>query len=185
MANISVLPERFVLVTYEAADIASFADRVASGVGFEAGDDIHLIIDETTPLRRTRLTNTDPVTIAVEGGAFENPKVPRALGEEQVLSSLIEPVFQAHDRLRGGFGDAPAENKLTLAQRIAWDIYCHGRASRVNLPVQKQRLIYAFRNRHGFNDKADAVFDRLFTGQSLTWADIEVACAETAAARTA
>ncbi len=185
MAKISVLPEQFVLVKYDPADIEHFADRVATAAGFDANDEIQIVVDETTPLRRVRLAKTDPIAIGVEGGAFENPQTPLVLGEQQVLSALIEPIFEAHDRVRGGFGDAPVGNKLTLAQRIAWDVYCHGRASRLQLPVQKQRLLYAFRNRHGFNDRADAVFATLFEGESLTWADIASACDATAAARTA
>jgi hypothetical protein len=36
--------------------------------------------------------------------------------------------------------------------------------------------------RHGFSDAADRVFDRLWTSDTLTWADLEAACAETDAA---
>ncbi|MEY2567573.1 MAG: hypothetical protein QOE35_2102, partial [Actinomycetota bacterium] len=35
----------------------------------------------------------------------------------------------------------------------------------------------------GFSDAADTAFARLWDADSLTWADIEAACAETAAAR--
>ena len=51
--------------------------------------------------------------------------------------------------------------------------------------MQRQRRLYQFRNRHGFTDVADAVFQRLWEGEGLTWADLERACDETAAAKDA
>jgi hypothetical protein len=58
-----------------------------------------------------------------------------------------------------------------------------GRLARLGYPAQRQRRLYHFRNRHGFSDVADAAFDRLWTGDGLTWADIQAVCAETAAMR--
>jgi hypothetical protein len=51
--------------------------------------------------------------------------------------------------------------------------------------VQEQRRRYHFRNRHGFTDVADAMFERLWNGDGLTWAEIEAACSATEAARLA
>ena len=47
-----------------------------------------------------------------------------------------------------------------------------GRIGRLGHRVQRQRRLYHFRNRHGFTDAADAAFDRLWSGEGLTWADI-------------
>ena len=33
--------------------------------------------------------------------------------------------------------------------------------------------LYQFRNRYGFTDAADAAFDRLWSAEALTWADLE------------
>ena len=60
------------------------------------------------------------------------------------------------------------------------DVYSVGRTARLGYPSQKGRRLYHFRIRHGFNDRTDEVFDRLWSGDGLTWRDIEAACAETA-----
>jgi hypothetical protein len=56
---------------------------------------------------------------------------------------------------------------------VAWQVYCVGRLGRLGHQVQRQRRLYHFRNRHGFTDAADEAFDRLWSGEGLTWADIE------------
>ena len=80
--------------------------------------------------------------------------------------------------LDAAFGEPPSDADLTLQQQTAWDAYAVGRAARAGLPTQKARRQYHFRNRHGFTDTADAVFARLWDAESLTWAEIEAACAE-------
>ena len=75
-------------------------------------------------------------------------------------------------------------DELTLAQATAWDTYSVGRMARLGYPVQRQRRLYHFRNRHGFSDTADAVLERLWNADGLGWADIESACAETEPTRT-
>jgi hypothetical protein len=47
-----------------------------------------------------------------------------------------------------------------------------GRIQRLGYDSQRQRRLYQFRVRHGFNDAADAAFERLWTADSLTWDDI-------------
>jgi hypothetical protein len=56
--------------------------------------------------------------------------------------------------------------------------------ARLGYPVQRQRRLYHFRNRHGFSDTADVVFERLWQAEGLTWADIQAACDETEPTRT-
>ena len=48
-----------------------------------------------------------------------------------------------------------------------------GRLERLGYRAQRQRRLYHFRNRHGFTDVADAAFERLWTADGLTWADID------------
>ena len=45
-----------------------------------------------------------------------------------------------------------------------------GRLGRLGHPVQRQRRLYQFRNRHGFTDAADAAFEQLWEADDLTWA---------------
>ena len=99
-----------------------------------------------------------------------------------VLGRLLH---RCRDRLDPAFGEAPEDGELTLQQSTAWDAYAVGRCARLGYPVQRQRRLYHFRNRHGFNDVADQAFARLWEAQGLTWADIQAVCEETDAARSA
>jgi hypothetical protein len=185
VAKIVVVPETFTLVFFDAGRIAELAADVAGRLGL--GDDVELRIevDERIPLGRVRVTSMDPITLVVEGGAFEDPKHPRHLSDRSVLDVLGRTLQRIKDRLDPAFGDAPADDELSLQQQVAWNTYAEGRNERQGLEVQKQRWLYHFRNRHGFSDAADAVFQRLWEADGLTWADIDAACATTSAARSA
>lgn len=184
MAVVSVTPQQYVLCAYDPARIAELVDRAATLVGFGRDEPIVVDVDETTPLLRVNVVSTDPVTLHVEGGAFEDPRVPRHLGEQTVLANVGGPLFRAWDMRQPAFAEAPGEAKLTLGQRAAWDVYTVGRCARVGLPAQRQRRLYSFRNRHGFTDATDRVFDRLWLSDGLTWADILAACNETVPSNT-
>ena len=82
-------------------------------------------------------------------------------------------LLRVRDRLIGGFGDAPPDDELTLAQMAAWETYCVGRLERLGVPVNQQRWRYNFRNRHGFTDQVDVAFDRLWASDGLTWAELQ------------
>jgi hypothetical protein len=92
-------------------------------------------------------------------------------------------LLRIKDRTSPGFGDAPPDADLDLAHQAAWDTACMGRLERLGYDVRKPRRLYHFRNRHGFSDVADRAFDRLWAAESITWADIESVCAETATTR--
>jgi hypothetical protein len=126
------------------------------------------------------------VRIDIEGGALEDPRKLRQLSEYNVQQVLGRLFFRAADRLSLTFGDAPpSDEALSLAQRAAWDTYAEGRLERLGYAPRQHRRRYHFRMRHGFTDVADRVFDRLWSGDNLTWADLEAACAETGATSTA
>lgn len=173
------------MVTFDAARIAELAGEVADKVGLPADAVLRIEVDEQEPLGRTTVLSLDPIAIKVEGGAFEDAKRPRQMSERGIVDVLGRLLFRVRDRLDPAFGEAPADDELTLQQQTAWDAYAVGRAERAGLPVQRPRRQYHFRNRHGFSDVADAAFDRLWQAESLTWADIEAVCAETASAREA
>lgn len=111
--------------------------------------------------------------------------MPRTLSDRLTADVLGRLLFRAADRRSPGFADAPADDELDLAQQTAWDSYSMGRLERLGYDVRKPRRLYHFRNRHGFNDVADAAFEKLWTGEGLTWADLDAVCQETAAARAA
>jgi hypothetical protein len=83
------------------------------------------------------------------------------------------------DRRSGRFDDAPADDKLSLKEAVAWDVNAVGRAVAAGLPGHKPRRLYAFRNRHGFTDAVDAEFERLWTAGEISWADIVAVCERT------
>ena len=183
MPRVVVTPETFSFVQFDAARIAELVEEVAVRVGVPADAEIRVEVDERTPLGRTRLASLDPITLEVQGGAFENAKMPRTLSPRSVEDVVGRLLFRATDRLHPGFAEAPADDALTLQQQTAWDAYAVGRCERAGYSPSKGRRVYHFRNRHGFTDVADRVFERLWSADGLTWADIEAACAETAAAR--
>ncbi|HEX9970424.1 MAG TPA: hypothetical protein VGB03_09805 [Acidimicrobiales bacterium] len=185
MARVTVTPETFTLVHFDAGRIAELVGEVADRVGLPADVEVRVDVDERVPLGRSRLVSLDPVTLAVQGGAFENAKAPRTLSDRSVVDVVGRLLFRAADRLDPRFADAPADEGLTLQQHTAWDAYAIGRCERAGYAPSKGRRLYHFRNRHGFTDTADRVFERLWSAEDLSWADIEAACAETAAARAA
>jgi hypothetical protein len=180
--RVTVVPEQFTLVHFDAAQIAELAAEVAATVGIPDGLEVRVEVDEQSPLGRTEVRGVEPVTVAIESGAFEDAKRPRHLSEPSVRGVLGRLLFRARDRLDPAFGDPPADADLTLRQYVAWDVYAVGRCERAGLRAQKERRRYHFRIRHGFTDVADDAFDRLWSGDGLTWADLEAACAQTAAA---
>ena len=172
--TVSVTPETFTLVSYDAAEIASIIDDLIAAIGLPSGLDVRLEVDESTPLGRATVASTDPLVITVESGALEDPKRPRNLSRTGSADVLGRLMFRVRDRLDPAFGAPPDDDKLTLPQSVAWDAYCVGRLVRLGFTHydNRQRRLYHFRNRHGFSDTADDAFERLWTADGLTWSDI-------------
>ena len=172
MALVKVLPQEFHYVSYDAERIREIASMVADGVGFAPEDDITIEVDERTFFGRSRVLNLDPLHIQFESGAFEDAKKPRHLSEVGTTESLGVVLHRAFDRRGPGFADAPADEELTLAQRVAWDAWACGRCERNGWQVSKPRRHYHFRARHGFSDASDAAFEKIWSADSLTWAEL-------------
>jgi len=177
---ITVSPETFDFVSFDAAYIARIAQHVAEQLGV-TDIDFAIEIDETSALNRisTDASGT-PVRIMVHSGAFEDKRRPRQQSEIDTTLSVARCMLRARDRIRGGFGDAPAEADLTLPQAAAWDTWIIARLARLDMPVKKQAWQYNWRNRHGFNDRADAAFEQMWEAESMDWARL---CAASDAAR--
>jgi hypothetical protein len=181
---VTVSPEEFHLVKYDAAEIASIVSELADEVGM--GDrTIHIDVDEKTPLGSSAVVSLDPITITVESGGFEDAKNLRSLSRESVEGVVGRHLMRIKDRLNPDFGDPPADDDLPIDLYTSWDIYAVGRLERLGFPSQRERRRYHFRIRHGFTDVADRVFDSLWSAENLTWADIEAASAEAMAAKPA
>lgn len=184
MSNVTVSPEEFHLVLFDAAEIASIVAELAAKVGL--GDrPIHIEVDEKTPLGSSAVVAVDPITINVESGGFEDAKKLRHLSRESVEGVIGRHLMRTKDRLDPNFGDPPADDDIPIEQYAAWDIYAVGRLERLGFPSQRDRRRYHFRIRHGFTDVSDQVFDRLWAADGLTWADVQAASAEALAAKPA
>ena len=174
------------MVLFDAARITDLAVGVASLGGLPAGMAIQIDVDEGSMLQRVEVVSSElpsGLVLRVQGGAFEDRKHSRHLSDDAVRDALARVFYRVGDRLTPGFAGAPADGDLDLQHLTAWDAYSMGRAERAGLPSERGRRRYHFRNRHGFTDTADAVFDRLWSASALDWNDIDAACAETAAAR--
>lgn len=171
MATITVTPEQFSLVQFDAARIAAVAGKVAADVGL--GDaTIELRVDETTPLARSRVDSVDPIVLAIEGGSLEDPRHPRQLSDLAVAETVGRHLLELRDRRDPEFAAPAADETLDLAHKVAWEIYAVARLARLGYRDQRQRWVYHFRNRCGFSDASDAAFDVLWTADRLTWPEI-------------
>lgn len=180
---VTITPDVFTMVTFDAAQIRGIVERLLPDVGLPADADVTVNIDERVPLGRAEIVSIQPIVIDIEGGALEHPKVPRHLSDEGTADIVGRLLLTVRDRLDPAFGEVPPDEELSLAHASAWDVYCVGRLVRRGYRAQRQRRLYAFRNRHGFTDAADAAFDQLWDGVDLTWAQIVTISDEAAASR--
>jgi hypothetical protein len=169
----TVTPETFTYVSFDADEIRRIADSLLAALGM--GDrQLTIVVDETTPLGRiTADVGDHEITVHAESGAFEDSRRPRQQSEAAVATSLGRVLLRARDRLQGGFGEAPADDDLTLAQLAAWEAYTIGRLERLGIKANQQRWRYNFRNRHGFSDTSDFGFDRLWSSDGLGWGELD------------
>ena len=169
--TVSVTPESLTYVGFDAATIRRVTEDLLDKLGL--GDrDVHIEVDETTPLARIRVDTSNGIAIRVESGAFEDPRLPRQQSERTTSTSLGRLLLRVRDRERGGFSETPPDRDLTLAQMAAWDTYCVGRLGRLGIAVNQQRWRYNFRNRHGFSDAVDRAFDRIWASDELSWDEL-------------
>jgi hypothetical protein len=177
LARVTVSPAEFTLVRFDAGRIAELVGEVADRVGFSEDAEIVVEVDEPHPLGRAVVASVDPVTLQVQGGAFEDQKRPRRMSEQAVVDVAGRLLFRAADRLDPAFAAAPADADLTARQHAAWDAYALGRLDRSGRHPNKERRRYHFRLRHGFSDAADLAFERLWSASGLSWAELDAVSA--------
>lgn len=170
--SVTVSPTSFTFVSFDAEVIERVADSLLAALGM-TDHSVTVEVDETTPLARVKVDVGDTIAIRAESGALEDTRKPRQLSENATATSLGRVLLRARDRLSGGFGEAPADEQLTLAQMAAWETYCVGRLERLGITANQQRWRYNFRNRHGFTDRSDAAFDQLWASDGLTWGELD------------
>ena len=173
--QVTVAPEQFVMVAYDANEIAAVVRDLCEQIG--VNNPVSVEVDERTPLSKMSAsvdaTSSDAtVHLRFESGALENTKQLTTFGEPRARLSIGRMLLRASDRLSGRFDDAPEDLSLTNPQNAAWDTYCGGRLERLGLGPVQQQYRYDFRNRFGFGDDVDATFDRLWAADGLAWADL-------------
>ena len=177
---ITVTPQTFSYVSFDADLIRRIADEIAGSIGLH-DTPITIEVDETSPMARIAISihagedgdsAPDGIYIHAASGAFEDTRRPRQQSETATATSLGRVLLRASDRLTGGFGEAPPDDQLSLPQISAWETYSIGRLERLGIPVNRQRWLYNFRNRHGFTDAGDAAFEQLWQSDALTWGSL-------------
>lgn len=170
---ITVAPQTFTMVDYDAAQIAELAAQALQGVdGLGNDETVELVIDEDEATSRIAVTSVDPIALAVDGGAIEHYKEPRELGDLETRIACTRLFLEVVDRRNPGFGAPDLDAEVTQAHKQAWDVNLYGRVGRLGLRLHQPRFRYNFRNRHGFSDNADRIFDELWSTDGLTWARI-------------
>jgi hypothetical protein len=166
---VTVTPQQFTFVSFDAAAIETLLVGLLHHLGM-AGRSLQVEVNEASPVVRISAEDGDPIVMRADSGAFEEPRRPRSLSDDNVITNAGRVLLRLRDRRDGSFADAPAEEDLTLAQTAAWDTYSVGRIGRLGYHVHEPRWRYNFRNRHGFSDGADAAFDKIWGAERLTWA---------------
>jgi len=184
VAKVSVTPDPFVLVNYDSGVLAALIEKVASRVGLPGDVEISIEVDEALPrpliASYVEVDDTGKISLWCSGGNFEHPQYPRRFDDAGAEVKLAVDLVRAADRLTPGFAGAPADSELSERQREAWDTTAAGRVSRMGYSVREPLVRYHFRLSNGFGDAVDAVYERLWGADTIAWADLEAACAETA-----
>jgi hypothetical protein len=185
VSSVTVTPDPFTLVPYDAGEIRSLVEDAAALAEIPSGVEILLVVDEElfAPLTGHMSDVVDGrVVLWISGANFEDNRRPTYFSADQARLDLGVMLLRAKDRLSEDFADAPPDAQVSRGERTAWDTYAAGRASRRGLPVRRPRQLYDFRLQHGFTDAADAAFVRCWEADHLTWAALREICKETGAA---
>jgi hypothetical protein len=183
--TVTVTPDPFTLIAYDAAELAAIIEDVAALVELPTGVDIDLTVDEElfAPLTGHTTDVVDGrVKLWISGGNLEDSRRPRHFSPKQARRDFAYMLLRAKDRLDDDFEGATDDGHITRGERSAWDVYAVGRASRRGIAARRQAQLYEFRLQHGFTDVADAAFERLWESEHMTWAGIREICKETGAA---
>lgn len=185
--TITLTPEVFTLVKYDAAELLAIAQDAATTVGVPDGVAIAIEVDEAlpNPLIASLVDVVDGrLACWFSGGSFEDPQRQAQLQPETSELELAALFLRGRDRLDGGFADAPADGEISDRQRAIWDVYTDGRLVRLGFRLNEPRRRYCYRLQAGFNDVADVEYERAWAAGSMTWSDLEAVEGRLAAADT-
>jgi len=166
--GVTVEPQAFAVVEFDAATIARVAADVAAHAGLPPALPIRIVVDEQSMLSQARLRSVDPIVIEASSGAFEDRSRPRRLSQANVADPLARLLQRVADRRSSAFALAPAEEYLTPQEAAAWDVSCLGRAGS---PFEARHR-YDFSICCGFGPAAQEAFDVLWHSAVIDWAGI-------------
>jgi len=184
VSKVTVSPDPFTLIKYDADVIAALVEEAAALAGIPSDVPIDLTVDEElfAPLNGHMSDVVDGrIALWISGGNFEDNKRPTHFSADQARVDLAIMMLRAKDRLSDDFAAAPADAALSRGERTAWDSYAVGRAHRLGFDVRRPRQLYDFRLQHGFTAVADAAFARCWDADHITWDGIREICKETGA----
>jgi hypothetical protein len=170
--SVTIEPAEFSYVDFDAVRLAEIVAEVGAALGFDPSTTIIVEVDERMPFGNHELRSLDPIRCFVESGALEHPQRIRKMSDEGAREMVGRLLIEARDRLDPAFGAPALDQPVDVAPRVAWDAYAIGRLVRLGGRNQRQRRLYQFRNQHGFDDRADAAFARLWAAESLTYPEI-------------
>ena len=170
---IVIRPETYTKVNFDSELLQTLAQRSLESVAALPDDlDVVVQIEEDQATNRSRVLSIDPIELSVDGGAVENYKVPRTVGDLESRITFTRLFLEIADRQSDSFGAPSLDEELSKARKMAWEVNLFGRTSRHGLKIHAPRYRYNFRNRHGFSDLADRTFDTLWSADELTWDQI-------------
>ena len=187
VSQVTLVPAEFTLVKFDADQVRGYIAEMIAAVKLSSDVSVTVEVDEVLPHPLTASTVEiidGSVVLWFTGGCFESPQRQTGLSPENTRVELGTSLFRALDRLSPAFADAPSDEDLDERQRTIWDTYAEGRVARLGVAVRVPRRRYIFRLYAGFNDIADAAFDRLWSSDGLTWADLAAMAEQLAAADT-
>ncbi len=173
--SIRLTPEAFTLVKYDAGELLAIAEAAASSVGVPEDVAISIEVDEAlpNPLVASLVDIVEgTVTCWFTGGTFEDPQHQAELQRDTAMVELAAVFLRARDRLGGGFESAAPDGEISDRQRAIWDVYTDGRLGRQGFRLNEARRRYAYRLQAGFNDVADAEYEKAWAATAMTWDEL-------------
>ena len=95
---VTVVPEQFSLVLFDADGIRTCAEALLDRLGMP-DQDVRIEVDETSPIARVQCELGDPIVVRAESGAFEDTRRPRHLSEVAVNTPLGRILLKVRDRM--------------------------------------------------------------------------------------
>jgi hypothetical protein len=133
--RITVQPETFTMVKFDAGEFLAIAEDAATAVGVPDDVAIAIEVDEALPLPligSAAAVSDDGLALWFTGGAFEDPRYQAQLEPIVSRAELGAAILRGLDRRAGGFADAPPDEEISDRQRAIWDVYAEGRLARLD-----------------------------------------------------